>query len=47
MVLVGRYYSEVIFLRRLVFIPRRVAGSDIFLSAVINSGEPSPMAVAI
>ena len=45
--LVGRYYSGVIFLRRLVFIPSKVAASAILLSAVINSGEPSSMAVAI
>ena len=40
-------YSEAIFLRNLVLIPSRVAASAIFLSAVINSEEPSFKAVAI
>ena len=40
-------YSDASFLRNLVLIPSLVAASAIFLSAVINSEEPSSKAVAI
>ena len=42
-----RNYPEAIFLRNLVLMPRSVAASAIFLSAVINSEEPISRAVAI
>jgi len=42
-----RNYPEAIFLRNLVLIPRSVAASAIFLSAVINFEEPISKEVAI
>ena len=41
------HYSVASFFKSLVFKPNRVEESAIFLSAVINSGEPSFKAVAI